>query len=169
MRASPDVVEADFIASMVKGMNLTWCGYLTKKMYDNHDNIKKKVAAMYFGKCDRFERLCVWCTGPLGPLFCLSVFIIRFYHSSVEAMATSGEGMSEAWEQLAATWVQMESLGLKSPVVNMSSQLWTLVVVQIGVFRHPQLVSTRGIVPGSGVGEGNLKDIFGFYCDQERH
>jgi hypothetical protein len=29
--------------------------------------------------------------------------------------------------------------------------------------------TTRGIVPGSGVGEGNLKDIFGFYCDQERH
>lgn len=29
-------------------------------------------------------------------------------HAKCQAMATSGEGMSEAWEQLAATWVQME-------------------------------------------------------------
>lgn len=100
-----------------------------------------------------------WAPGP----FILFISFYRFYHSSVEAMATSGEGMSEAWEQLAATWVQMESLGLKSPVVNMSSQLWALVVVQIGVFGHPQLVSTRGIVPGSGVGEGNLKIFEGYF------
>eukprot|EP00435_Cladocopium_sp_Y103_P024963 s564_g6.t1 len=39
-------------------------------------------------------------------------------HAKCQEMATSGEGMSEAWEQLAATWVQMESLGFKSLVVN---------------------------------------------------
>ena len=83
MRASPDVVEADFIASMVKGMNLTWCGYPTKKMYDNHDNIKKKVAAMYFGKCDRKTSLCLMHSGPWALHF-VYISFYRFYHSSVQ-------------------------------------------------------------------------------------
>ena len=42
-----------------------------------------------------------------------SHWLCRLKHSSMwEAMASSGEGASEAWEQLATTWAQMEKLGI---------------------------------------------------------
>ena len=140
MRASPDVVEADFIASMVYGQgNESYVMWLSdqKDVWQSWQHQEKGSSNVFWEMWS--ENVFVSdALGPLGPSFCLYQFLSFLpLFSSVEAMATSGEGMSEAWEQLAATWVQMESLGLKSPVVNMSSQLWTLVVVQIGVFQWP--------------------------------
>ena len=151
MRASPDVVEADFIASMVKGMNLTWCGYPTKKMYDNHDNIKKKVAAMYFGKCDRFQRLCVWCTGPLGPSFCLSVFIV---FTTLQFSWGNGHLGRGDVRSLGATCRYLGPDGESWLEVTSRQYVVTAMDAGCGSDWRVRTSTTRGIVPGSGVGGG---------------
>ena len=58
--------------------------------------------------------LCRWGIHAVGQKMSNnSHWLCRLKHSSMwEAMASSGEGVSEAWEQLATTWAQMEKLGI---------------------------------------------------------